>query len=539
MSIPKSSALSMMQRPLGAALDSIFSRELDVFFALGVVNPLGPTLTLVAAPRQGTLSDGSVPVYRVLLNPFEQRVARVGTINPGETCLSVESLDPLLRMDLGICPTLILIDRRFTPEERSQLTGRILEKFPGDVARVCVRVRAFFGNPWDRITAEMRGEEPLERRPDLSSAIRVLAEMQSLASHVISEIDAFFAAWRGSIVESGIPASMAKSALPLEAIRNFWLNGVVPSVWIPVDQSVEPGQFKFDAQATRTELHAKKWRTLEGETLLHFALRALVMYGSDKSSCDISQLMMMYRRVIKHCSVSMRLELVSRIERVVRNDSVSAIAFLPIVIAEEAEWVTATATIELVSYSRCIDGKPEVLGVLHPLMGEAIIVNRGAVIGALISMGEATLMPHVDEMRTGLVCKELAVAARIDTKVVQHHAVQYWLRWAESVVDSRDIENEGIFGVCASALLRLGRKNPDGKVSENARHFPTVERLNVWSAEEYAIDIAPVLYRLESRERPPKVMPHVLTAWGLTPKTQPVDCAVPPDEAVPVPDTPA
>jgi len=521
--MPQSSTLTMLPRPTHAALDSILHCELDVLFALAKVDPFSPTLNLVVAPRNDAGTNGRVPVYRVSLNPFEQLVERVGTLVLAEAWLSADNVDPLLRMDFGLCPSLILIHNRFTPHERTRLTERLLGKFPEEVARVCANIKAHYGDPWSRISTEILGGAPPDDRLDLWNTVQGLAGMQSQHSHVEPEVRAFLATWNGSI---SIPRSTVTSVLPVETIGRFLTERVAPSVWLPSAESVETGQTKSDEQSIRAELHTEAWRNLEGEELLDFAFRALVMYGSDNSTSDISQIAMMYVHVREQCSESMRMELVSRLEEVVRDGSASEITFLPIVIVDDAESVVAKATIELVSYSPCVDGSRYVFQELHPLMKRATILNRGAVVGALISMGEATFQPHIDKMRALLVRFELEVAARISTHFVQHHAVQYWLRWAESVVDSRDNENEGVFGVCASALFRLGQNNPIGRVFETVRHFPTVEPLNEWSAEEYAINIAPVLYRLESRERPPKVMPHVLTAWGLTPKSPCADWSI-------------
>ena len=75
--------IEMLPEPMEATLEDIESGPLDVFFALGIVNPFGPTLNFVGAVGKST-AGAVLPLVNVMLNPFSQTVAPVGWFTVGD-----------------------------------------------------------------------------------------------------------------------------------------------------------------------------------------------------------------------------------------------------------------------------------------------------------------------------------------------------------------------------------------------------------------------------------------------------------------------
>src|SRR6267154_1284218 len=103
--------IELLPERLPSSFEPIECARLDVFFALGIVNPVGPTFSFVAAV--GDWEEGRVlPVVNVMLNPFSQSVEEVARIKVGATWAPVKDLAPLIQLGFGSCPTLVLLSAR-------------------------------------------------------------------------------------------------------------------------------------------------------------------------------------------------------------------------------------------------------------------------------------------------------------------------------------------------------------------------------------------------------------------------------------------
>jgi hypothetical protein len=127
-------------------------------------------------------------------------------------------------------------------------------------------------------------------------------------------------------------------------------------------------------------------------------------------------------------------------------------------------------------------------------------------------------------------------AVKCSTGFIHSATVDFYLDWLEGM---EGVDQDGAFGVVASGLVLLKKKSRMDQVATGYRPFPvqgvTPEQ---WKSSVKPIPLAAYvqrisrrMYALERSEPPPRVMPHVLTEWGLKPLTDPADTAALDDRA--------
>lgn len=203
----------------------------------GIINPFGPTVKAFVAV--GELKVGRrLPVVFLGLNPFQQEVKEVGTLTIGKTWRPSEIIPQLFGLHAGSCPSLILPLEKLKPASAVSLFAEYLRGFD-DARKVYDQVRQFYGNPWDRISRDIRistesltgadshGSENYE--PLSENEARQLAELLLADEHSSPEIQALFYAWRGSIQHTGGPAL---ASLPFDQFRAV-LEHICSAVRVP------------------------------------------------------------------------------------------------------------------------------------------------------------------------------------------------------------------------------------------------------------------------------------------------------------------
>ena len=182
--------ISLFNEPTPLRLDDLDGSQLDVFFAVGIVNPYGPTLSLVAAA--GKPAEGiKLPVIEIMINPFSQRVLQIGNMLVGSEWSPVTDLAPLIQRDYGSCPTMVLISNQVADNVRFDLVAQILESHGDQVKAVRQSVKTYFGDPWTRVSEEMRGIKHASDDESVKDAARDLASLLLSSKHFKPEFQAF------------------------------------------------------------------------------------------------------------------------------------------------------------------------------------------------------------------------------------------------------------------------------------------------------------------------------------------------------------
>lgn len=193
-------------------LASVGKRGYTVLLGVGIVNPFGPTLAVIAT--DGPLDAGArLPVLLMTLNPFAQACHVLGHLTIGERWDPVEDVVPFLDdIPLQGAPTLLLPSVRLSEEDAIALHARLLARFD-DGARVLERVRSFPANPVDRVQAEVDlafADLGKMLREGMDAADAPAARLDGEDAHELAralldghgasaELEAFFLAWSGSI----------------------------------------------------------------------------------------------------------------------------------------------------------------------------------------------------------------------------------------------------------------------------------------------------------------------------------------------------
>ena len=149
-------SVQMYAEPITSSLEDLDGAELDIFYALVIVNPFGPTLTFVASVGKSA-TNATLPLVKVMLNPFSQTVEQVGRFTVGDTWIPQQDFEPLIALDYGSCPTLVLVSNQIQEESRRQVVHQIFERFEDDVIRVAASVKRHLGDPWSRVSEAMAG----------------------------------------------------------------------------------------------------------------------------------------------------------------------------------------------------------------------------------------------------------------------------------------------------------------------------------------------------------------------------------------------
>ncbi len=199
------------------AADSGGKGLLMTFFAIGIVNPMGPTLNVIAADGLGDAGD-LLPLVHLMLNPFSQECWEIGTVKIGESWNPAADLESVFSLPLGACPTLLLPSALCSGESARSMFATLLLHFD-DGSGVLGRLRKYPGDPWKRVKAEMDGMPELmaqmksESRAESNSRPMTAAEADEFAGiqlegrNLTEEYRAFMEAWEGSIKFSGFGAA--------------------------------------------------------------------------------------------------------------------------------------------------------------------------------------------------------------------------------------------------------------------------------------------------------------------------------------------
>ena len=535
-------SIEMYAEPLETSLSDLDGAVLDVFFAHLIVNPFGPTMTFVAAAGKPQIGQ-ALPLVKVMLNPFSQDVQQIGRFWVGDTWTPLQDFEPFLELDYGSCPTLMLISNQIEESVRKELASKLFTNFDKDVARVCRSVEKHFGDPWTRVSEAMSGGNDDYKDISPEDAGVQMSEAVFNDGHVKPELSAFFYAWNGSIEQTGIDDHMKQIAMSSAAFKDFFFERIAPTVWLPTYSDAtekepevkRPVKLKLESLEQLDELMAsEQWRDFEDDRLVDLLRMLFFGYGYEGATSHVPNISKVYQHALaKGMDADTRAMLEAEMVQLVDSGKLLPVVFLPFLVLDDAVPITTKAAIDFVSSSDYVNGELYAFGELRNLFTRSTLANRAAVFGALVAMGDQEVLKFLEEFRPMMSTEEVREAARVHTQFPQHHAIQFWLRWAKQLVNSSDYDDQRIFGSCASALILVLEHDIVGRVSAGKRNFPcqkspiaiTIDQ--EWSVDEYAEMLAPELYAIEAAEAAPRLFSDVLRKWGLTPRAPVMDQFIP------------
>jgi hypothetical protein len=149
-----------------------------------------------------------------------------------------------------------------------------------------------------------------------------------------------------------------------------------------------------------------------------------------------------------------------------------------------------------------------------------------AVIGGLLSLGDPRVCELIDPLRSSLSVPDVVIVTHCYSGFASGAAVRFYVDWLSELIERRDEEGESLFGNVAAGLHRIARARRTPFFFEGLRPFPVpTDPDEGWrdakqvAPEDFARIIAGDLHSLERQEAPPRVMPLVIRAFGLKPRT--------------------
>ena len=207
-------------KAIESEMDVALSGLATVYLGAGIVNPMGPTLSLLVG--DDILSDPgeTQSLYQLMLNPFSQSCYKVGEVEIGEEWRPAKDLAPFFGMACASCPTLLIPSAAYSGEAVHQVFTEFLQTFD-DGVETLEKVKRHPGDPWTRVKGDMDGisdilakqgvedsEEDMEGSLNAAQAAE-LASLQLDPKNIFEEFKAFLFGWEGSMNFTGM-AGMSK-----------------------------------------------------------------------------------------------------------------------------------------------------------------------------------------------------------------------------------------------------------------------------------------------------------------------------------------
>jgi hypothetical protein len=274
------------------------------------------------------------------------------------------------------------------------------------------------------------------------------------------------------------------------------------------------------------------------ETLDDLLLVEVVRYGVFNKQEMIGPLASFYRGPVMEMPEERRFAVYQHVAGFVEHTSIVSVnAFLPFIAEDDSRPLVAKAVIDYVSLGPLTDGDPmsRVKDIIQ-IIESNWLKNEEAAFGALLHIGDKRVCDLLIPLRDSLDRDAMNNAVNSGTGFINSATADFYLDWLEGMEGS---DQDGTFGIVASGLGLLKKRSQIDQVATGHRPFPgrdvTPEQwrasLKLIPLAEYVQRISRRMYALERAEPPPRVMPHVLTEWGLKPLTDPAEAAVLDDRA--------
>jgi hypothetical protein len=273
----------------------------------------------------------------------------------------------------------------------------------------------------------------------------------------------------------------------------------------------------FESSRDSERLYNRLWHCLrwqQADSDHRITLQIVNLYDLFRRNFDLKDRWMLY----------------SAAKEQIEQGKFNAKACLAFLMHDDDEGIVSTAALDLLAYSEEDSvGLPSGLRSIHGILEQGFARCAGAVFGGAISFGDTRLATVLTSAFRYLSPADVQVAARMQTGLVTHFSIEFWIAVALANVDRDDAAALSVFGSSASALVRARRSTRDPFIFDIKRVYPAQsaqERtilLRHWSLGEYAEYMAAVLYEIEERERRPKLFSSVLAEWALEPRTAPDD----------------
>lgn len=283
----------------------------------------------------------------------------------------------------------------------------------------------------------------------------------------------------------------------------------------------DPKRFMEIVQNHDTETRVKSLKSLD-DMMACEALR----HGIYNDPAKLPELAEFYRRYFLEAPAERRREIYRHVAMIVEQiGGWTAGALTPFMLLDTDLGVVSTATIDYTSVGSIIVDDPMTRPKDVVMMIErGIPENPAAVLGGLLALGDPRVCDLIQPYRSGLNAEQITTVTKCFSGFTAKCVVEFYLEWLEELVDQRDYDSEAAYGNVVAGLCRLAAQRRVPFIADGYRPFPVSTAgdgpwpdLKMLDPEEFAASIEGQLLDLERREAVPRVLPHAIRAFGLTP----------------------
>lgn len=285
----------------------------------------------------------------------------------------------------------------------------------------------------------------------------------------------------------------------------------------------DPKRFMEIVQNHDAEARVTSLNTLD-DMMACEALR----HGIYNDASKLPELAEFYRRYFLEAPAERRREIYGHVAMIVEQiGGWTAGALTPFMLLDTDLGVVSTATIDYASVGSILGEDP----MTRPndvvmMLERGIPENPAAVLGGLLALGDPRVCDLIRPYRTGLNAEQITTVTKCFSGFTAKCVVEYYLEWLEELVDQRDYDSEAAFGNVVAGLCRLASQRRIPFIADGYRPFPVSSagegrwpELKMLDPQEFAASIEGQLLDLERPEAAPRVLPHAIRAFGLTPQS--------------------
>ncbi len=279
----------------------------------------------------------------------------------------------------------------------------------------------------------------------------------------------------------------------------------------------------------------EQWASLPADELLRLLRRGLSAYGRSGDESQLSRFRPLYRWAAEASDTADRFEMYLSIRHDVEKGLLRVAALKPFVLFERETAIVSSATADMLLLGcRAADDEPASPEKIVALIAQGTPANPGAVLGALVSLGDRRVHRLLDSVRWHLSDAVVNTAARCRVGPPNLAAFEFWLSWLEGLAE-RGLGASAVYGACVSALHLLVEgmnaefvTDVEGDVRfrhGRCRGSSPGEVVRPLPVTEIGARFAARLYALEALEPRPKLVSRVLPSYGLQPRAAAVEIA--------------
>ena len=283
----------------------------------------------------------------------------------------------------------------------------------------------------------------------------------------------------------------------------------------------DPQRFMEVVQNHDTEARVNSLNTLD-DMMACEALR----HGIFNDAAKLPELADFYRRHFLQAPAERRREIYGHVAMIVEQiGGWTAGALTPFMLLDKDVGIVSTATIDYASVGSLTGNDPMTRpGDVVMMIERGIPENPAGVFGGLLALGDPRVCDLMRPFRSGLNAEQITTVTKCHSGFTARCVVEFYIEWLEELVNLRDYESEAAYGNVVAGLYRLASERRIPFVADGHRPFPVSEAgsgpwpdLKMIQPDEFAASIERQLLDLERREAVPRVLPHAIRAFGLTP----------------------